>query len=87
MVTVVLLVTFGAVKLPVEEIVPAVVVHVTFVFVVFKTVARNCCVPLDGTVSVPGATAMLTGGWLRVIVNSPLPYFVPASVTYTLKVN
>jgi hypothetical protein len=61
-VTDVLLVTLGAVKLPVDEMLPLDAVQVTLVFVVFNTVARNCCVPVEGIVNVPGATEMLTGG-------------------------
>lgn len=86
-VTVVFVVTLGAVKLPVEEIVPLDAVHVTEVFVVFNTVARNCCVPADGIVTFPGDTDMLTGGWSNVTEKLPFPYFPEESVTYTENAN
>jgi hypothetical protein len=42
-VALVLLVTVGAVNIPVLEIEPPFADHVTAVFVVFETVAKNCC--------------------------------------------
>jgi hypothetical protein len=53
----------------VEDIDPADTFHVTEVFDVFATVGRNCCVPVEGRVSEPGAKLMLTGGCAKVRVN------------------
>ena len=50
----------GAVKTPEVEIEPAVVDHVTAVFVVPETFAVNCCVPPEATVALVGETEMET---------------------------
>jgi hypothetical protein len=60
-VTVVLLVTPGAVKRPLLEIVPALADQVTFTLLEFRIVAENCCVLLEETVALLGEMAMLAG--------------------------
>jgi len=59
-VTVVVVVTVGAVKRPALEIMPPLVDHVTAVFVEPATVALNCWVPPDGTVANVGEMEMET---------------------------
>lgn len=61
--TVVLLVTAGAVNRPEDETVPAVVVHVTAVLLVLRTAAVNCCVRPAVTAALAGDTVMLTLGF------------------------
>lgn len=57
-ITGVLLVTFGAVKLPSLEMVPAVAVHPMPVFGVPVRVAANCWTPCDAIVVLLGETTM-----------------------------
>jgi hypothetical protein len=57
----VLLVTPGAVKRPLLEIVPALADQVTFTLLEFRIVAENCCVLLEETVALLGEMAMLAG--------------------------
>ena len=59
-VTVVSVVTVGAVNNPEALIVPAVAVQVTVVFVLLLTVAVNCCVPPDAIDALVGDTVTLT---------------------------
>jgi hypothetical protein len=54
MITDVLLVTLGAVKTPLLEIVPTLADQVTAVFAVPLMRAVNCCCPCDATVALPG---------------------------------
>jgi len=58
-VTLVLLLTFGAVNIPALETVPAVADQVTAVLLVPWTVAENCCVFPDVRVVLDGETVML----------------------------
>ena len=58
-VTLVLLLTFGAVNMPLLETVPAVADQVTAVLLVPWTVAANCCVFPDVRVVLDGETVML----------------------------
>ena len=60
-VTVVSVVTVGAVNNPEALIVPAVADQVTVLFVLLLTVAVNCCVPPDAIVALVGDTVTLTG--------------------------
>jgi hypothetical protein len=53
------------------EIVPRVALHVTAVFVVFVTVAVNCCVQPDGTDTVCGEMLTATAGIVTVMVAFP----------------
>ena len=65
-------------KSPEEEIVPAVVDHVTPVFCVPVTVAVNCSVPADGTETEVGEIVTATTGAVTVMV--VVPDFVVSSV-------
>ena len=58
-VTVVVVLTVGALNSPVEETEPALADHVTAVWLVLLTVAENCCDPPDATVALVGETATL----------------------------
>jgi hypothetical protein len=59
-VTVVLLVTLGAVNKPLLEMLPAVADQVTAVLLVPCTRAENCCVAPEATLTLVGDTEMLT---------------------------
>ena len=59
-VTVVLVVTLGAVNMPFAEIFPEVADHVLPALLVFVTVAVNCLLAPDKTVALPGVTAIVT---------------------------
>jgi hypothetical protein len=59
-VTVVLVLTVGAVKSPPLVIEPALANQVTAVLVVPKTAAENCCAPPDATVALVGEILTLT---------------------------
>lgn len=59
-VTVVEVVTFGAVKIPALVIVPALADQVTEVLLVPCTVAENCCVPAEDTLALVGEMEILT---------------------------
>ena len=61
-VTVVTLVTEGAVKRPVAETFPALAVQLAVVFVLPVTVSVNCLVPPELTVAVVGEMLMETDG-------------------------
>ena len=71
-VTVVVVVTVGAVKRPALEIVPALVDHVTAVFVEPVTVALNCWVPPDATVVEVGEMEMETDMVLPPVLAKPV---------------
>ncbi len=60
-VTMVFVLTLGAVKRPFPETVPALAHQVTAVLPVLRTVAANCCVPADETFALLGEIEMLTG--------------------------
>jgi hypothetical protein len=59
-VTLVLLVTEGAVNMPPLETLPEVADHITAVLLVPFTAALNCCVPPDVRAALPGETTTLT---------------------------
>jgi hypothetical protein len=84
-VTVVLLLTVGAVNNPPLEIEPAVADQVTAVLVVPWTVAVNCCVLPDPTLALVGETATVIAG---VTVTDALAFLVVSAalvaVTVTL---
>jgi hypothetical protein len=84
----VLLLTTGAVKLPLLEMVPAVADQVTAVFEVPVTLAVNCCTPREAIVVLPGETT-IAGPWVLAAATTmwatPVPWFLSGSETSRLK--
>ncbi len=75
-VTLVLLLTFGAVNMPPLETVPAVADQVTAVLLVPWTVAENCCVFPDVKVVLDGETVMLIVDPVGFTATVALAFFV-----------
>jgi hypothetical protein len=96
MITEVLLVTLGAVKTPLLEIVPGLADQVTAVFALPLILAENCCCPCEGTVAVPGeieiagAEALLVEGETTIRARFepdswPVPDTLPGRVETTIR--
>lgn len=87
-VTLVLLLTLGAVNNPLLETDPALADHVTAVLVVPCTAAVNCCVAPDPTLMLVGETATVIAGAAGVTVTEALACLVTSAahvaVTVTL---
>jgi hypothetical protein len=81
-VTVVLVVTAGAVKRPLLEIVPTLADQVTLVLLKFRRVSENCCVPFEEIVALRGEMERLAGGGpLARCVENPQDAVNPMSQT------